>query len=350
MNNAMARIDSKAATSDGVAKWSSARHLNGLVRGMAVSQMIGVTCEIGLADAVPENGAVSIDVIADQLGVHRTVLSRIARALSRFGVFCVDDKNCISHNECSGFLRMRGAASQYWAARFWTASGVWNAWAHLHHSLYSGDEAFRDTHGEQFFDYMREHPGEADIYREYMAQGYPGRHDAIAKSIVLGPGAVVIDVGGGNGALGRALLRLNPDIDYIVYDQTEPVVGMGDVKVRVGNFFESVPPGGNTYILSWVLHDWPDDKAETILLSCRRAMDCRSRLVIVERVIRSSPADCDQFDLLLDVNMLVLHGGRERTESDFNALLGRSGFAPAKLIDTGPGFSVLETSPLESSS
>lgn len=324
-----------------------ARYLNSLIRGMAVTQMIGVVCEAGLPDALPDKDKHSIELLASELGVDGNILLRLGRALSTFGIFTVDAEGRIAHNSCSRMLRRGRYPSQHWAARFWSSSGIWQAWGDLRHSLRSGEEAFKHVHQRQFFDYMHDHVIEAETYRQYMASGYPGRHEAISSMLEFTEAAIVIDVGGGTGALIRALLDRHQEIVGVVYDQPEVICNLElmdkRMDVRAGNFFESVPSGGDVYVLSWVLHDWPDAKALEILRSCCRAMTSASRLVIVERLINVDPANCDPFDLLLDINMLILHEGQERTRAEFDALLNAAGFAPLRLICAQPDFSVFET-------
>lgn len=328
---------------------ADARYLTSFIRGMAVSQMIGVICEAGLPNALPEEDSHPIPSLASKLGVNSQALLRICRALSAFGFFKVDAMGRIAHNSRSRMLRHGHHPSQHWAARFWTSPSIWQAWGDLRHSLQSGSEAFKHANQRQFFDYMHDHEVEAETYRQYMAGGYPGRHQAIASMLQPPKAATIIDVGGGTGALIRVLLERNPGISGVVYDQPEVVRSLGAspmngrMATQTGNFFESVPSGGDIYILSWVLHDWPNAKALEILRACKQAMTPTSRLIIIERLMNVNPAQCAPFDLLLDINMLVLHEGQERTQAEFDALLLASGLTPLKLLGTQPNFSVFET-------
>jgi hypothetical protein len=338
---------------DANSRQAEARYLNSFIRGMGVTQIIGVVCECGVPDAVPETGVCSIESLAYELGVDGNTLLRLTRALSAFGIFNVDAEGRITHNACSRMLRRGQYPSQHWAARFWTSPGAWQAWGGLRHTLQRGEEAFKQVCELQFFDYMLDHTDEAETYRQYMASGYPGRHAAIAEILELAESTTVVDVGGGTGSLVRALLERNPTISGIVYDQPDVIRSIetaatnGRMDVRAGDFFESVPSGAETYILSWVLHDWPDTEAIRILRSCRRAMAPTSRLVIMERLIDTEPAKCDAFDLLLDIQMLVLHGGQERTRAGFDALLRSAGFSSLNVICAQPTFSIFETRPAQ---
>jgi hypothetical protein len=206
----------------------------------------------------------------------------------------------------------------------------------------------------QFFDYMATHPAESDIYNSYMACGYPGRHQALASIMNCPDDGLVIDVGGGTGSLMKAVLERHLSVRAIVLD-TEATATQGAAQLDAeladrlsfcrGDFFGSVPENGDVYVLSWILHDWPDAQAQRILESCRAAMRRNARLVIAERLIADNPARCDPCDLILDINMLVLHGGQERRLQDFDRLLANAGFAPPRILKQQATFSVLETHP-----
>jgi ubiquinone/menaquinone biosynthesis C-methylase UbiE len=189
-----------------------------------------------------------------------------------------------------------------------------------------------------------------------LATGYPGRHEAVAAAVDLAGFEVVIDVGGGGGSLLRALLGRYPNLQGVLFDEpgviralkaeANSIVPGADYELMEGNFFESVPNGGDVYILSYILHDWPDKEATAILRSCRKAMKPGARLIIIERLLETDPARCDRKDLMSDINMLVMHQGRERTTSQFNELMARSGFSPIRPLLTQPVFSIFEASPV----
>jgi len=335
---------------------SDAQYLNSFIRGMAISQMLGVICEVELPDTLHPDETCSIKSLAVKLGVDERVLLRVSRTLSAFGFFTIDVDGNIQHNSRSLMLRKGRYSSQHWAARFWTSPGVWGAWDELRHALRTGEEGFKQAHQKQFFDYMNTHTDEADTYRQYMASGYPGRHEAVASILELDDVSTVIDVGGGTGVLIRAILDKHPNVSGVVYDQSDVIRSVtatqaytslnGRYTLLEGDFFTSVPEGGDVYVLSYVLHDWPDFKALEILRSCRRSMSPSSRLIIVERLINDNPAACDPFDLLLDINMLVLHAGQERTLSHFNLLMKAAGFSSVRLIRGQATFSVFEVLPV----
>ncbi|MER5204527.1 methyltransferase [Streptomyces sp. NPDC002825] len=332
----------------GAAAAGDIRRMQELIRGMAVTQMIAAACEVGLPDALDEDGS-SLTSLSGHLKVHAGVLNRLARALSSHGIFEVDADGGIRHNEASRLLRTTTTGpSLHWAARFWAMPGIWRSWGALSRSVGTGGEAFAPVNGQDFFSYMNGSPEEEALYQRYMASGYPGRYAAIADVLTVAPGERVIDVGGGTGSLARTILERNPGAQAVVYDQASVIsawpVAPGDERLstRAGSFFDAVPAGGDVYVLSWILHDWPDEKAESILRNCRRAMEAGARIVVVDRVLKESPQECDPLDLVLDLQMLVLHGGRERTLDDFRRLLQAAGFSAPQVLSARPEFSVVQ--------
>ena len=326
------------------------------IRGLAISQMLGAACQLGLPDAMGDHDSIGIADLADRLRCHEGALYRLVRTLAAFGVFAIDAGGAVSHTDVSRELRGDAKAPQHLAARFWTLPAVWAAWGKLGEAVRTGQAAFPLANdGRTFFGHLGETPADQHLFRSFMQSGFAGRHEAVAAALALGEAETVVDVGGGSGALLRAVLGQHHDARGILYDRLEVVAGApavldtpglrGRCNVVGGDFFDAVPTGGTTYLLCWILHDWPDEAAAAILRSVRAAMPAGGRLVIVDRLLDADPGKCDLFDLLEDVNMLVLLGGRERTEAEFNSLMAASGFAPITPVLVQPRFSLLETHP-----
>lgn len=344
------RADEDGAILNG---YGQATTLRAAVRGVAVARMLGAACEIGLPDAVGPDGA-GVAELADSLGCHRGALHRLVRALAGLGVFSLGADGTVRHTGASRALRGDGA--HHLAARFWTRPAVWAAWGALGHGVRTGEAAFpRANGGRAFFEHLGADEADGSLFRSFMERGFAGRHEAVAASMPLGPGEVVVDVGGGSGALLRAVLARHADARGVLLDRADVVAGApavldapglrGRWEAVGGDFFRAVPAGGTTYLLCWILHDWPDEAAAAILRSVRAAMAPGARLVIVERLLDADPARCDPSDLIEDVNMLVLLGGRERTAPEFDALLADAGLGPIRPILLRPRFSLLETRP-----
>jgi hypothetical protein len=173
--------------------------------------------------------------------------------------------------------------------------------------------------------------------------------------MTLTPDDIVVDIGGGEGLLLRAILARHPQVQGILFDLPDVVARAPDLlaaggvadrcRVVAGDFFRSVPGGGTVYVLSWILHDWPDERAVDILRTIRQAMPHGARLVIVDRLLAADPKVCDPYDLLEDINMFVLFHGRERTEADFNVVLAQSGFGKLTAGTVRPTFVLLDVCP-----
>ena len=330
--------------------------LRAAIRGLATSQMLGAACEIGLPDAFGSQDSIGVADLADRLGCHQGALHRLVRTLAALGVFAIDARGTVTHTDASRELRGDALPAQHLAARFWTLPAVWAAWGKLGEAVRTGQAAFPlANNGQTFFGHLGETPADQDLFRSFMQSGFAGRHEAVAAALPLAEAETVVDVGGGSGALLRAILGQHPDARGVLYDRPEVVAGApmvldtSELRERCdvvgGDFFRSVPTGGTTYLLCWILHDWPDEAAAAILRSVRAAMPEGARLVVVDRLLDADPGRCDAFDLLEDVNMLVLLGGCERTEAEFNALMAASGFAPITPALVRPMFSLLETRP-----
>jgi hypothetical protein len=167
--------------------------------------------------------------------------------------------------------------------------------------------------------------------------------------------ATMVDVGGGQGALLAALLKAYPDMRGILFDRPAVVesaqgflaaAGVADRCTRVaGDFFHTVPGGGDAYLLKRVLHDWPDAQARAILLQCRRVMATHSRLLLMERVLPAG--NTPSLGKLADIAMLIQYGGLERTEAGYRALLETAGFTLQRLVETEASLSIIEGVPAE---
>ena len=277
------------------------------------------------------------------------------RALAARGVFAIDQHGTVRHTPNSLLLRTDVASSQHWAARYWTLPAVWAAWGSLGHSVRTGEPAFPHANGRAFFRHLDEAPADREVFQSLMQGGFAGRHEAVASALTFAPGETVVDVGGGSGALLRAVLTRHAGTRGVLYDLPSvvalatTVLDTPELRERCqmigGDFFRSVPTSGTTYLLCWVLHDWPDEAAVAILRRVRAAMTPGARLVIVDRLLDDDPARCDANDLREDLNMLVLFGGGERTASEFNALMVEAGLTAVRPTLVQPLFSLLETYP-----
>ena len=228
------------------------------------------------------------------------------------------------------------------------------AWGQLLHCLKTGQNAFERIYGEPVFDWLAKHPEQAKIFDEAMVGVHGRETGAMLDAYDFSQIDVVADVGGGNGSLLRGLLSRYPkmrgmlcDLPGVIERATatlSPSEPDNRLKPLVTDFFREVPSGADAYLLRHIIHDWNDEQAVRILRNVRRAMADDGRLLLIESIIL--PGNEPDFGKLLDLNMLVIPGGKERTRAEFEALYSAAGFRLSQTFDTASGVSVIEGRPI----
>ena len=241
-----------------------------------------------------------------------------------------------------------------------TAPWLTRPWEHLTDAIRTGTPTFTTAHGTDFWSYVAAHPQEAAAFNDGMGAGQTSRATSLAAALDIGAGMTVVDVGGGTGLLLASLIRDKPGVLGILADTPEVVAGAPEVlrsmgvedRIRIvaSDFRKEVPGDGDIYILSRILHDWPDDAAESILRNTRKAMRSGGRLAVVEGVLPER--DDVPLEALLDLaredlEMLVLVGGKERTRAEYADLLSRAGFHLTRVLES-PGRDIVLAEAVES--
>ena len=221
----------------------------------------------------------------------------------------------------------------------------WDAWAAIAEGLRARRTPFEMANGRELFDLLEVDTDAARFFTTVLAEHRVGRNAAVVEAYDFTRARCVVDVGGGHGALLGRILAANPDARGVLFDMAQ-VIEHSDPELppqcrRVaGDFFAEVPPGGDVYIVSNILHDWDDARSARILSACRRAMEPGAHLLVVEAVL---PEQNPPFDMtLIDLEMMVLTGGRERTEAEFAALLEQTGFRHVRTLPTTTLWSIVE--------
>jgi hypothetical protein len=316
-----------------------AEALKQLVDGFKLAQAIYVAAELGIADLLPR----SSDELAAATGTDGQTLYRLLRALSSAGVFDEQDGRVFVSTPVGDCLRTDADQSLRDWVRFTARPLYWNAWTGLLDAVHTGGNAFARIHGEGMWPYRAARPEEQEIFDRAMAALTRRLNSALIAAYDFGRFGTVVDVGGGNGALLAALLEAHPGMRGVLFDQPQ-VVGraeLGDRGEAVGgDFFEAVPEGGDAYVLKSISHDWQDEDVRRILASCRRAAREGAAMLIVEREIGRPNDDLEA--KISDLNMLVLPGGRERSEGEFAALLASAGFRYTGATPVAGGWHVFE--------
>lgn len=316
-----------------------------------ISQMVFVAAKLGVADALAR-GPLSATVLAKRVGAHATSLRRVLRALASVGIFAETSDGRFRLTPIAATLRSDTPGSLHSFAMMMVEGYNWDAWGKLLHGVRSGGLPFDQMFGMPIFDYLRAHPEDDRIFSQSMASISGAENDAVARAYDFGRFSTLVDVGGAHGHLLATILRRHRRLHGILYDQPQVVAAAAAsgfvvakgiaarCTVQGGSFFESVPAGADAYLMKYILHDWNDEQCLTILRHCRAALAPGGRVLIAEHVIRAG--NRPDWGKLLDINMLVLTGGQERTQAEFRTLFARAGLRLRKVHATGAALSLLE--------
>lgn len=329
-----------------------------LMTGYAVAQLIYVAAKLGLADLL-KDGPQSIDELARLTETDKNSLYRVMRGLVAAGVFQENDAtgfelSAVGQCLCTG---VPGSMS----AMALCSDESYFVWGHLLHTVKTGETAFNHLYDMDRYQYLREHPEAAAKFHAAMSGLSAQIAEAVVKLYDLSTFDKVIDVGGGSGTLLLTLLRAHPSLRGVLFDQPavveeateqfakEPIAALAKrCEVVAGDFLTSVPAGGDAYLLSHVLHNWDDENCRSILRNCRAAMGEQSKLLLIEIVLpgRLNQSPMTYPIVMTDLQMLVMTGGRERTEPEFRALLQDAGFELQRVIQTRGLDSLIECVPV----
>jgi hypothetical protein len=316
--------------------------------GIVTAQAIHAAARLRIPELLA-TGPRSALALAAEAGADASALERLLRALSAFGIFAVTPEGKFANTALSDELRGDHPDSQRHAALFLPAAFLWRPVGELYESVRTGEPAFPRIFGKPFFEYLADNPEDAAIFNAAMTQGIAYTSPALLAAYDFSRYKVVVDVGGGEGALLREILLATPGIEGILFDLRQTVARAGEVlsgdlaarcRVVGGSFFDSVPEGGDLYLMKGVIHDWPDVDAVKILRATRRAVGSAGTLLLIESLIDSAGQPVGMMELL----MLVI-GGRERTTADFRSILASSGFEIVRTIPAGRS-SLIECRPV----
>jgi len=304
--------------------------------GIIAAQAIYVATKLRIPDLLA-SGPKTVTELASNCGAHAATLERLLRALTSIEMFAITPDGRFCNTPLTEVLRTNHPQSQRDGVLFLPAPFLWRPLGDLYESVRTGEPAFQRMFGQRFFEYLAEQPADSAVFNAVMTQGIAWTSHAVLAAYDFSRFALLVDVGGGEGALLRDILTATPRLKGVLFDLPLVVAGAseilrGDLAARCqivgGNFFDSVPEGADGYLLKGVIHDWPDDDALRILRNTRRAIPQDGMLVLIERIVDSArPAG------LMDLLMLVI-GGRERTEEDLRTLLAATGFSLTRIIPT----------------
>lgn len=319
---------------------SMAMTLRRMFTGYWVSQSIYAIAKLGVADLL-SGGPQSIEQLAQSLRADESALYRMLRTLSSYGLFTEDEPRLFGLTSLGSLLRTDVPGSMR-AMAIWNGELPYKAWGAVMHTLETGQPALKHALGMKLFEYLAQDLESRQVFDEAMAGLSMQVSRAVVQAYDFSGIKKIVDVGGGQGTLVASILEAHDELKAILFDlpaavenarkQTGLAGRASRCEIVAGNFFEQVPPGADCYLLASVIHDWDDEHSLRILKQCRRAMDQSGKLLLVECVVADSS---DQpFAGLLDLQMLVVTGGRERTEKQFEELLAAAQFRLTRVMQT----------------
>lgn len=330
-----------------------------LINGFMAARVVHVAAELGIADLLVA-GAKSTETLASETGSNTLALHQLLRALASLGVIDELEPGRFALNAMGEQLRTEVPNSVRNLALTHGSDRAWRSWGELRHSIRTGTPAFRHVFGVDSFDHLARDPKQAAVFNEAMAETTRQVAKAVVTSYDFATFSKVVDVGGGNGTLMATILDAVVKLRGVVFDSSSGSAAASDqlrargvlerCEVIAGDFFLSVPRGGDAYILKSIIHDWNDERSATILKNCRNAISATGKLLLIERVM---PARIDasaghQRWTMIDMHMLVMLGGRERTEEEFRMVLAAANFELRRtlLLPGETGFSIIEATPI----
>jgi hypothetical protein len=310
-----------------------------MLTGVRLSQSISVAASLGVADVLSEGPKV-VEDIADAISADPPTLYRLLRTLAAAGLLQEADGRSFSLTELGATLRRDVPGSVRDQAIMLGRPYMLEAWGNLEHSIRTGENAFTALHGEDIWSWRAREPGEESAFNRSMASMSAPVGPALAAAEAFAGVTTVADIGGGSGTLLAAVLAAHPHVRGILFDQPTvvseggPVLEAAGVRDRVeavgGSFFDRVP-AADVYLIKAILHDWADDESIRILRTIRAAAPSGARLLVIERILGDANDDLD--GKLMDLHMLVMPGGLERTTEEWRVLLGAGGWT---LVGTRP--------------
>jgi predicted transcriptional regulator len=323
-----------------------------LLTGYWISQALHVAAHLGIADLL-KDGPQTVTRLAAATGTHERSLYRLLRALAGEGVFAEDEQGRFALTPLGECLRSDVPNSQRSMA-IMSGEEHYRCWGELLYCVQTGQTAFEKLYGQPIFNYLASHPRQARIFDEGMVGVHGAETRAMLEAYDFHGIGTLADIGGGNGSLLAATLNRYPSMRGLLFDRPDVIerakgyLKTAGVENRCslvgGNFFESTPAGADVYLMRHIIHDWNDEQCQTILRNCRKVVPSTGKLLLIESVIPPGNEPC--FAKMLDLTMLTIPGGMERTESEYRALLASAGFHLSRIVPTAAHVDVIECMPV----
>ena len=320
-----------------------------LMSGFWVSRCIYITAKLRLPDLL-HDGPRTAEELAAATGTNAPSLFRVLRALAAVRVLTQSADNRFGNTPMSETLRSDVPGSLRAFAMTELGEEHYPAWGELLYSVQTGGIAFDKAFGMPCWEFFAKSPENARIFNDAMSGITAQTEEALHAAYKFDGIGTLMDVGGGHGGLITSILKRNPSMKGILFDSLQVVegapaklsaAGVADrCQIIGGDFFKSVPAGAEAVTMKWIIHDWNDEQSIAIMKNCHAALPEHGQLIIIDAVV--PPGDEMDFSKFMDLNMLVMTGGRERTEAEFRRLYEASGFQLRRIVPTESPFSVIE--------
>jgi len=323
----------------------------GIMNGVLVAGAVSCLARLGIPDLV-EAAPKSAQELASQIGADPQALYRLMRATASVGVLSEGPDGKFSQTPMSAVLRSKATPSlrafAIMTGREWHGRG----WAHLEHCVRTGEPAMQQIYGAPIFEYLKQHPEEAQIFNDAMTELSMIDSPAVAEAYNFEGIRSIVDIAGGHGLLLATILQRNPHLQGTLYEMPHVLDGarsgplkpvMDRCTLASGDMFSSVPSGADAYIMKHIIHDWPDDRCIHLLKACRKGVNSGGKLLVVDSVIL--PGNDFSPGKFLDLQMMIFPSGCERTEKQFRDLFAGAGWRLNRIIPTAAPDSIVEGVP-----
>ena len=316
--------------------------LTQMILGSLASQAVYVAAKLGIADLLV-SGPKPVDELAKATETDAPSLYRVLRALASLGIFTEQNNRIFAMTSTAEPLRSDVPNSLRDVAIFMGEDWHWEVWGKTLQSVRTGKSAWAEIHGGEVFEYFEKNQEAASIFNRAMSSFSGLATKAVVEAYDFTGIETLVDIAGGHGRLLTGVLEAHPSMRGVLFDLPHVIAGAiktDRLEFATGDFFAAVPSGGDAYIMKHIIHDWDDERALTILKNIKKAMNPGGRVLVVEAVI--ADGNNQDFGKLLDIEMLVSPGGKERTAAEYEDLFSRAGLRLTRIVPTKSPYSVIE--------
>ncbi|MCP4373047.1 MAG: methyltransferase [Deltaproteobacteria bacterium] len=320
-----------------------------MITGYWTSQAIYVAAKLGIADLL-KDGPKSCDILAKSTETSQRELFRLLRYLASIGIFAEVEDTFFELTPLAAYLQSETPSSLRSLVIYY-GEETYQPWGSILHSIKTGETAFNQVHKSGVFQYFAQYPESAAVFNQAMTEYTAEESIAVINAYDFSKFDKIVDVGGGQGSFMATILKANDEPKGILFDLPQGIGGAKEYldtedlidrcEIIEGDFFKSIPSGGDAYIFKNIFVNWDDERCIDILKNCHHAMAENGKLIIAE-VSVISPKNTPSFSKLFDLHMLVMTGGRGRTEAEFQALFVATGFNLTNIIPTESPVSIIE--------